>query len=335
MLGSRLCRRFFSSFKPGDFCMLRHVKTNRRYLVGPLDETGHKNVKGGTIFHRQLLDQPVRSIVRTEQENTKYMAHFPSLEEYVLHAPRACTPIYPQDACAIIQMLDLAPGHRVLEAGTGNGSLTLHLARAVGPQGHIDTVDKLETHSRTAEKHLERFERGVYRPVVDLHLGSLSDVAASDLHTRESYDAVVLDMPDPVQALDAVLPLLRNDRFLVCYLPNMTQVLHLIQAIQDMPLVMEDTLETAWKHWEIRPTIIRFHQRHKHADTTENDPPTANAVDQPEIEQLPDDAPQNQVAAQQTWVCRPKNYDVHGHTAFLVKLRKCEPVKTIPSTQNL
>ncbi|ORX49135.1 S-adenosyl-L-methionine-dependent methyltransferase [Hesseltinella vesiculosa] len=321
--------RWYSSFQQGDFCILRHVKTNRRYFIGPLEEQGHKNVQGGTIYHRDVLGAPVRAIMRTDKNNTGYMAHFPTLEEYVLLAPRACTPIYPSDASAIVQMLDLAPGHRVLEAGTGNGSLTLHLARAVAGDGWIDTVDKRLPHSRAAEKHLERFERGKYRPLVNFHLGALTDVAAS-LHSQR-YDAIVLDMPDPSPELASVLPLLHNDRFLVCYLPNMTQVLHLMQTLQSLPLVMEDCIETEWKHWDIRPTVIR---QPKHiadgepaAAIPESDKP--NDQDDPSAPRSsPSDVAEpsdNGTSGQQTWVCRPKNFDVHGHTAFLVKLRKCAP----------
>ncbi|KEY68167.1 hypothetical protein S7711_07257 [Stachybotrys chartarum IBT 7711] len=69
----------------------------------------------------------------------------PSLGTYVLNTPRLATPIYPADAASIVSLLDLnlpRPGEdeadqdgaapfEVFEAGTGHGSLTLHLARAL------------------------------------------------------------------------------------------------------------------------------------------------------------------------------------------------------------
>lgn len=187
-------------------------------------------------------------------------------------------------------MLDIDPGQRILEAGTGNGALTLYLARAVhGPGGRIDTFDVRESHANMAKKHIHRFRRGKYRDTVAFHIGSVADAAAPE----STYDGIVLDMPDPSVVLESLLPSLCNDRFIVCYLPNMTQVLDLAQTIRSLPLVMEDCIESEWKEWEVRATVIRAKEK-------ENEKHDA-------------------------WVCRPKNFDVKGHTAFLVKLRKCAP----------
>lgn len=49
--------------------------------------------------------------------------------------------IYPTDASMIVGQLDLLPGSRVLEAGTGSGALTHALAQAVWPNGHVSTFD--------------------------------------------------------------------------------------------------------------------------------------------------------------------------------------------------
>ncbi|CAO3643580.1 unnamed protein product [Cunninghamella blakesleeana] len=344
-----------STFQPGDFCILRHLKTNRKYFIGPLEQEGYRHVKGGTIFHKQLLGTPVRTIIKTNQESRGYMAHFPTLDEYVINVPRACTPIYPKDACTIVQLLDVAPGHRILEAGTGNGSLTLHLARAISGDGKIDTVDMRETHSMTAQKHIKRFERGRYQSLIHFYIGKLSDILQqqkilqnNDVNDdddqqqqqsylkekNEIYDGVVLDLPDPSEELTSILPFLKNDRFIVCYLPNMTQVLHLMETIQRLPLVMEDCIEAEWKEWEIRPTFIRqFNQNINKEDPNidNNDNNDHDTFNRPEMNNNNEDDNDNNrenkkmihLNESKTWVCRPKNYDVRGHTAFLVKLRKC------------
>lgn len=218
-------------------------------------------------------------------------------------------------------MLDLEPGHRVLEAGTGNGSLTLYMARAVagGGEGKVDTFDIRETHSNTAKKHISRYARGRYSPIVSFHLGAVADTLPQLKQPNEQYDAIALDMPEPCDQIPRLLPFLRNDRFIVCYLPNMTQVLALAELIIDLPLVMEACIEAEWKEWEVRATHIK--SRHKKTivkgDDTEKEGeqvPTTTTVEAPVL--LPADA----------WVCRPKNFDVKGHTAFLVKLRKSAAV---------
>lgn len=56
----------------------------------------------------------------------------PSLEEYVLLMRRGPAIAYPKDIWAIIGLLDIGPGSRVMEAGSGSGALTLHLSRLGG-----------------------------------------------------------------------------------------------------------------------------------------------------------------------------------------------------------
>ncbi|KAL0095099.1 S-adenosyl-L-methionine-dependent methyltransferase [Phycomyces blakesleeanus] len=325
-----------STFQAGDFCMLRDVRNSKKFFVGPLEVDSKRDIKGAIISHADVIDKPARTIIRAHKGNTGYMLHFPTLEEYVLNVPRACTPIYPKDASAIVQMLDIEPGHRVLEAGTGNGALTLHLARAVGQEGKVDTFEIREPHARTAEKHVARFNRGRYLPTIAFHHGSVME-KVSEVGTKECYDGLILDMPEPNLAWPVLLPYLRNDRFLVCYLPNMTQVLQLAGQLRGQHLVMEDCIEVEWKSWEIRATQIRSRVAAAAAVSATNSAnPVQNTLDDA---QVAGENTENPVEAEAestvvdtgasealAWVCRPKNFDVRGHTAFLVKLRKCEPV---------
>ncbi|KAG0737145.1 hypothetical protein G6F57_007172 [Rhizopus arrhizus] len=272
--------RYFTTFQEGDFCMLRQVRSNKKIFAGPLCPGGQRGTKEGVISHDCIIGKKPRSLIKINNDSAVYMAHFPTLGEYV-------------------QLLDLEPGHKVLEAGTGNGSLTLHLARAVaGRDGKVDTFDLKSEHSRTAQRHVQRFSRGRYASTVNFHVGSVGD-ALMELNPSE-YDGIALDMPEPSEQIPKLLPFLRNDRFIVCYLPNMTQVLALGQFIEDLPLMMEDCLEVDWKEWEVRSTQIRS--------------------------RLKEDEKQFTPANAKAWICRPINFDVKGHTAFLVKLRKIDAV---------
>ncbi|KAF9972614.1 hypothetical protein BGZ73_004239 [Actinomortierella ambigua] len=97
-------------------------------------------------------------------KGAKYTLHWPTLDEYTTRVKRQATIMYPKDATTAVHLLDLFPGAHVLEAGTGNGSMTMYIQRAIqAPGSHLDTVDIRNEHSLQAEQNIERFWRGIYR----------------------------------------------------------------------------------------------------------------------------------------------------------------------------
>ncbi|KAI8054514.1 S-adenosyl-L-methionine-dependent methyltransferase [Syncephalis plumigaleata] len=310
-----------NTFQWGDMVLLRETRKGKRSLIGPLKHDGVHMSHLGKFEHEAIIDRVPRSKVISNR-GAEFTVHHPTLEEYVLMATRHCTPIYPKDASAIISMLDLHPGDRVLECGTGNGALTLHLARAIAGstnEGRVITVEKRESHASSARTFISQYRRGSLLPWIEFHTGDLAGGELTAQWGSGSFDAIVLDMPDPAtpSIIESVRRLLRNDGYCLCYLPNMTQVIATARAATELPgggLAVEQVTEVVWREWKVcaaQPAWLR--RLKKNGDTSTSSLET-------------EDTNISSDSKSDVWVCHPSHTPT-GHTGFLVTLRKCEVVR--------
>ncbi|KAI9755574.1 MAG: hypothetical protein M4579_004222 [Chaenotheca gracillima] len=114
-------------------------------------DTGFRgSVAGLKLYSHQLSDEDLvsessLSAFSSFRSSSGYQFRIfhPTLSDYITLTRRMVTPIYPADAAAITSLLDIhisAPSLdedsskaplQIFEAGTGHGSLTLHLAKAI------------------------------------------------------------------------------------------------------------------------------------------------------------------------------------------------------------
>lgn len=92
-----------------------------------------------SVPHRDIMSQNSSQVIID-----KCTFRRPTLSEYTLVMKRMPTPCYPKDVNTMVALLDVGEGSRVLEAGTGSGSLTLHLSRAGAYVVPLFTGQKLQ-----------------------------------------------------------------------------------------------------------------------------------------------------------------------------------------------
>ncbi|KAF9735397.1 hypothetical protein PMIN06_002617 [Paraphaeosphaeria minitans] len=130
------------TFQEGDVVLLKDKKAaSHEGLLVKLQAAKQTHTHRGNLAHGDIIGKESRQLVHSTRGNA-YRIHEPTLAEYVRLTPRLVTPIYPSDANLIVSLLDLHvdtpsssangnPPVEILEAGTGHGALTLHLARAI------------------------------------------------------------------------------------------------------------------------------------------------------------------------------------------------------------
>src|SRR6478735_2799976 len=125
--------------REGDRVQLTDAKGRPHTITLAAGKTFHTH--RGSFQHDDLIGQPDGSVV-TSTNGTAYQVLRPLLNDFVMSMPRGAAVIYPKDAGQIIQMADIYPGARVVEAGVGSGALTMSLLRAVGDNGSLVSIER-------------------------------------------------------------------------------------------------------------------------------------------------------------------------------------------------
>jgi len=226
-------------------------RRRRRYLIA-LRAGAASDLRGGKVAHDDLLGQEEGGTVRSTR-GERFLVVRPTLAEFVLEMPRGAQVVYPKDLGAILIGADLFPGARVLEAGTGSGSLTMALLRAVGPSGRIVSYEIREDFARTAERNIQRFIGPTDILVFRRH-DIYEGVLAEDL----PLDRIVLDVPEPWRVVPHAAGVLTPGGIFLAYVPTIPQAVQTTETLQGAGVfALVETVEVLLRPWNIEGRSVR------------------------------------------------------------------------------
>ena len=225
-------------------------KAGRRHRVR-LKVGERHSLHSGVIVHDDLIGRP-EGIIVTTQMGARLLAVRPTFAEQVTGRVRQAQPIYPKDLGAILVGADIHPGARVLEAGTGTGALTLALLRAVGHGGHVISYEQREDFLEAAKRAITE-TLGELPPNLELKLG---DVYVG-VEERD-VDRVLLDVPEPWQAVPAARAALRPGGIVFAHCPNVSQVQRFFDCLREVKgFGMLEVFEVLQRGWTVRGRSMR------------------------------------------------------------------------------
>ena len=239
-------------FHDGDMALLQDRKGRRHLLTLSSDQVFHSHQ--GRLPHAQLIGHTVGDWYRTDRGHT-LLAVRPTLGDFVRQMPRGPQIVYPKDLGIIISLADIFPGATVVEGGLGSGALTSALLRAVGEKGRVVTYE-------IEESVLPRALANIRKVVLD---PSKHEVKVADVYegiSERNVDRVVLDVPEPWQAVSTVGDCLVMGGILVSFLPTILQVHRLVMALEeDARFQLIETTETLLRPWHVTDRSVRPEHR--------------------------------------------------------------------------
>ncbi|MGE4297732.1 MAG: tRNA (adenine-N1)-methyltransferase [Desulfovibrionaceae bacterium] len=225
-------------------------------LVSPKGKRYLRRVASGEEFHSNdghfplgaLTEVAFGGLVRTHMDRA-YRVLRPSLYDLVMGVKRQTQIIYPKDIGYIIMRLSVGPGKRIIEAGSGSGSLTVALSWFAGATGKVYTYERRPEFRDLCGRNLRWAGQG------DNVEQFNHDIAEGFLQTN--VDALFLDVRTPWEYLDQAVAAVAPGAPMGFLLPTVNQVSELVAALQAGPFDGIEVLEILVRRWKTVPDRMR------------------------------------------------------------------------------
>jgi len=234
------------------------VKEGDRVLL--IDEKGKKFLvrveKGktlsthyGIIELEKLIGADFGDFTYTHNKRGKFYIVEPVIPDLMMKVKRETQIIYPKDAAIIIMWLGIKEGSRVIEIGTGSGSMTIALANAVGENGKVYSYDRNEKFQKNAIKNVE-------------NAGLIDRVEFKIRQAHEGFDekevdAVFIDLPSPWEALDPAVVALKGGGRLGVLSPTCNQIETMSVKMKERGFIDITSFEILLRHMLPRKGMTR------------------------------------------------------------------------------
>lgn len=208
----------------------------------------------GVVSHNDIIgkESGVNLLTSIKKKVTVFV---PTLFDHIMSMPRISAIVYPKDIGMILIWADIFPGARVLEGGSGSGSLLAAVLRAVGEAGEVFSYDIRKDMQKIAKKNLKRF----YGTIPDnVHFVN------KDLYEgieERNLDRILLDITEPWRVVPHANEALASDGIILAYTPTIIQAEKFHKELDKWGYYFIETFETIFRPWTIKDLSVRPNQR--------------------------------------------------------------------------
>lgn len=226
-------------------------KDGKRFMVR-LSPGGELHTHRGFFKHDDILGQPLGAQLTS---HLGYPFHLlrPSLHDLIMNIKRESQIIYPKESGYALLKMNIMPGSRVIEAGTGSGAMTIALARGVMPSGKVYSYDRRQDMIDLATRNLSNV--GVL-DFVDLRCRGVAEG-----FDEKDVDALFMDLREPHLYIGRVKEALAPGSFFGALVPTTNQVSALLEELERRGFVDLEVSEILLRHYKTVPARLRPEDR--------------------------------------------------------------------------
>jgi tRNA (adenine57-N1/adenine58-N1)-methyltransferase len=232
--------------RAGDLAQL--VGLRHKHFIIPLQAGAKFETHRGILQHDALIGKQWGTQVFSHTGAPFFLLQ-PSLADLLIDLPRTTQILYPKDIGFILVTMGVGYGQKVMEAGTGSGSMTTALAHAVGPEGCVISYEIKPDVQNLARKNLNRFG-----------LDSRVDFKLRDIQQgfdETEADSFFLDVPNPYDFAEQVRAALKPGGFLCCLIPTFNQVEKTLYALSRNKFAFLEVCEILLRYYQPEPSRLR------------------------------------------------------------------------------
>jgi len=183
-------------------------------------------------------------------KNKKYYILPPTNEEINKKIEKTTNIFVIKDITQILGFTSLNKNSTVLEIGSGSGGLTIFLSNFVKKVVSIDINYK---NIKNTQRNIKKYSNFTQDIIL------LLSNEKRYIFKKESFDCIVIDLPEPSTYVELVKDTLKIGGDLIFAVPNVEQVKQAREVFSKNNFVYFRTIETWQRKWVIRPNYSRPH----------------------------------------------------------------------------
>ena len=196
--------------------VLFYFNNSKKWLVKiSKKESLHTHI--GVLKHSDAIGKEYGSRLISNKDKYVYLLK-PTMYDYVMKIQHGTQIVYPKDLGYIVARAGIESGQKILEIGTGSGSLTSFVASIVKPRGHVHTFDVDEKFMQIAEKNIKKAGMSKYVTQYNLDLKTAKKMPLKDI------DVALIDLGDPWLVIPQVRKMLKGSGAIFAICPTMNQL---------------------------------------------------------------------------------------------------------------